>query len=181
MNLLPRHLMLMSLFFSTIANVPADFQTVLTQVLDGIKERQTPILAAATCSTTAAYIGYAIYLDTVINNKDCLWHWTLHHLKDGIIDHETIMGYIEDRYPDFNTLHPLTAIFAASHEAQKEIDICLSLRGALKNLKYVGLEWVMSETITRLDKKLECLYTLKIMLTNCAAQTRSRCKKRAQL
>ena len=41
-----------------------------------------------------------------------------------------------------------------------EIDICLTLRGILKSLKSVHLEWVMSETIASLDKKLKStLYT----------------------
>ena len=105
----------------------------------------------------------------------------MHHIKDGIIDQDTLIGHVEDRYPHLKALHPLTAIFATAHAAQMEIDICLTLRGILKSLKSVHLEWVMSETIASLDKKLECLYILKIMLANCTIETRSRCKKRAQL
>jgi len=174
-------MVLFSLSFTAFATPYQEAQDFLANAFDSMQEHQTTLFIAGASAATAAYIAYAIYLDGAINDRNSLWHWAIHHIKDGIIDQDTLIRYVEDRYPDLKTLHPLTAIFATAHAAQMEIDICLTLRSVLKNLKSVRLEWVMSESIASLDKKLECLYILKIMLSNCTTETRSRCKKRAQL
>lgn len=149
------------------------------EALNGIKEYQAPICTASLLA--ASYVGYAIYLDRHVAHKDSLWYWAIHHIKDGIIDQSTLMFYMEEQYPDLRALHPLMAIFAMLQDAQKEIDACLTLRSMLKNLNYVNLAWVLGETIASVDKKLESLYILKIMLAHCTVEMRNRCKKRAQL
>jgi hypothetical protein len=172
---------LLSIFFTQCATPYQVGQEWLNKGLTVVRENHAPLVCAAISAATATYIGYAMYLDGLVNNKDSLWHWSIHAIKDGIINQDILISHVEERYPELKSLHPLTAIFATAHEAQVEIDLCLGLRSILKNLHSVHLTWIMSESIASLDKKLESLYILKIMLANCTLETRSRCKKRAQL
>ena len=135
MKHLKSYMALLSLSFTTCATQYKAAQDFFATALGSIQEHQTPLFMGAACATTATYFGYAIYLDGAINNRDGLWHWTMHHIKDGIIDQDTLMMHIEERHPDLKALHPLTAIFATAHAAQMEIDMCLTLRSVLKNLK----------------------------------------------
>ncbi len=100
-----------------------------------IKEHQTPLLIASASAVAASIIAYGIYLDGLINNKDSLWHWSIHHIKDGIIDQASLTEYIQEHYPELELLHPLTAIFATAHAAQAEIELCLTLQAYLPALR----------------------------------------------
>ncbi len=170
-----------SLALTACATPYAHAQDFIVKALETAQKQQTPLVITAACAVTAGYLVHAMYLDGMINDHNSLWHWSMHHIKDGIIDPDALVELAENRYPELKTLHPLTAFFATAHAAQIEIDRCLTLRGVLKNLANVRLEWIMSETIATLDKKLECLYILKIMLANCTLETRKKFKKKAQL
>ena len=63
-------------------------QDFLKKSLNTVQQYQTLIVIASISAVTAAYIGYAIYLDGIVNDKNSLWHWSMHHIKDGIIDQE---------------------------------------------------------------------------------------------
>lgn len=150
-------------------------------VLDALQKNQVKIAVLGAAAAAAAYIGYALYLDTAVNKKDSLWYWALHHMDNGVIDQVALLEYIQKHYPDAQELHPLAAMFATASAIQAEIDTCLSLRSSLKALKNIYLDWILSETTARLDKKIECLYLLKLALWQCTTETRTRCKKLAQL
>ncbi|MBY0109826.1 MAG: hypothetical protein K2X90_01820 [Candidatus Babeliaceae bacterium] len=152
-------------------------QIFLKNALEILPKYQNSLAISGFSMAVAGYLGYAIYLDGVINDTNSLWHWSLHHIHDGAIDKNILFEHIAQRYPDFKTLHPLAAIWATTFATQTEIETCLSLRGILKSLKNLHLEWFTSETIERLDKKLESLYILKITLAQCTLELRSRSKK----
>ncbi len=152
-------------------------QNLLKSTLETLQKHQNSFLVAGFSTAVAAYLGYAIYLDGAINDTNSLWHWSMHHIHHGIIDRSSLLEHIEQRYPDLKAVHSLAAILATIFAAQREIDSCLTMRSILKNLKGLNLEWILSETIERLDKKLESLYLLKIELWQSTLEIRSNYKK----
>jgi hypothetical protein len=156
-------------------------QNLVNKIMDTANKNQLLLTGLGLAAAATGYIGYAIYLDCKINSSSRFWHWTAHHIKDGYIDSLELLEMIHAHYAHLQEIHPLTAVFAATHDVEQEIQDCLKLRGMIQTLGTCKLSGLISEGVTNLDRKLENLYLLKIALANCTAETRSRCKKKAAL
>ncbi len=148
-------------------------------MLKNVQKNQTVLTGASLGITAASYLGYALYLDSSINNKNCFWHWATHNLKDGVFDQIDLLTYIHTRYAALEEIHPLTAMYAALHDVEKEISYCLTLRSMVQTLRIFKLDGLLIERAPQLDRKLESLYLLKMALNLSCAETRSRCRKSA--
>ena len=149
-------------------------------VASAMKKHQYVIAGGLASAAVVSYLVYAFYLDKeLVADKGSWWYWALTNINESTVDKEELLMYSQERHPELLAVHPLSVVFAADHEVRDEIDRCVTLRSMLQALSTFNLDWLYHETLVRLDKKLEALYTLKTAITACTTEVRSRCKKQA--
>ena len=177
--LLCSHLLCSHLLCSTVAAKPPRLQAKPEATPMSSLTNQLIAVGATALVTGVGYIGYALYLNNRLNQKQALWRWASEQLQSGRIDELALLAYAQDRYPTYYSTHPLMALFALLHALEDELAACFSLQGAVRTFTFLKLGWLAPETIIALDKKIESLYLLKFALEQSVQETRSRTKRNA--
>ncbi len=169
------------LFLGLLCMIPSTLITqpsLINQVATTGQNHQTALTGACVAAAAVGYIGYALYLDHILNTPNSFWYWSIHNIRGASIDEGILLDYVQESHANLYAIHPLAAVYAMIHAVDQEINYCLAFAGILNILRACKLSWIVSETRINLDKKLEHLYLLKNALASCGMHVRSRCKNK---